>query len=49
MEIFYLEGGEALAQAPHRNCGSSDPGGVQGQTECDPSLPTAGGLELDSP
>jgi len=30
-EIFYSEGGEALAQVAHRICGCPLPGSVQGQ------------------
>ena len=39
MEIFYSEGGEALAQAAQRSCECPIPGGIQGQVGWGPGQP----------
>ena len=54
-EIFYSEGGEALAQTAQRGCECPNPGGVQGWVEWAPvqhellggSPAHSRGLELD--
>ena len=48
--MFYSEVDEALAQAAHRACGCSIPGGIEDQVGWDPdlvALPVAVGLKLD--
>ena len=52
MRRFFIQCGEAVAQAALRSCGCSIPGGIQGQAGWDSlswwisALPTAGRLEL---
>ena len=38
-EVFYAEGGEALAQVAQRGCGCPIPGDFQGEAESGPGQP----------